>query len=335
VQHRITIGKWPTWTALLAVKEARELRRAVDRGEDPLDARTRAATASEFTFKAITDNYLKREGHRLRSLAERRRVLERLVYPRIGSKPVDQIKRSDITHLLDRIESENGAPTAGQALAFVRRVLNWHATRTDDYISPIVRGMGRDASDARQRILSDEELRAIWTAEGTWPPAYRALVRFLLLTGARRAEAAEMPRSELKDGTWVLRAARNKVEVDLARPLSAAALAALPPVDGELVFGRSLSGGNFSLFKRRLDEASGVTGWRLHDLRRTARSLMSRAGVLVDHAEHCLGHVKTGVRGVYDTWQYQPEMRAAYERLAGLVARIVEPVDNVTVLHAR
>jgi hypothetical protein len=339
VGRRMTIGKWPTWSALLAVKEARELRRTIDRGEDPLGARKRAAVASEDTFKAISEEFFKREGDALRSEAERKRALERLAYPAIGAKPVDQIKRSDIIRLLDRIEDENGAAMADQQLAFIRRVLNWHAARSDDFVSPIVRGMRPGASEARQRVLSDDEIRAVWTAKGAFPEAYGALIRFLLLTAARRTEAAKMPRSELQDGgVWLLPAARNKVKVALARPLSKAAIAVLPPSAGKYVFsagGAQISGGNFSLFKKRLDQASDVTGWRLHDLRRTARSLMGRAGVPTDHAEHCLGHVKGGIRGVYDTWAYQPEMREAYNKLAGLVARIVDPVDNVLPLRAR
>jgi integrase len=83
--------------------------------------------------------------------------------------------------------------------------------------------------------------------------------------------------------------------------------------------------------KERLDEASVVSGWTLHDLRRTARSLMSRAGVQTDHAERCLGHVIGGVRGVYDCWEYLPEKRAAYDKLAGLVERIVNPPADVVV----
>lgn len=69
----------------------------------------------------------------------------------------------------------------------------------------------------------------------------------------------------------------------------------------------------FSHAKRALDAASGVTGWRLHDLRRTARSLLSRAEVNPDIAERCLGHALPGVRGVYDRHKYLVEMRRAFE----------------------
>src|SRR5262249_28097115 len=144
-------------------------------------------------------------------------------------------------------------------------------------------------------------------------------VKFLLLTGARRTEAARMTWSEISGADWTLPAARNKVKVDLIRPLSAAAqatIAQLPRIGRQgFVF---TNGGdrpirNFSKSKRRLDRAAGVTGWTLHDLRRTARSLMSRAGVLNDHAERCLGHVMGGVRGTYDPNEFLEEKRRAFE----------------------
>jgi integrase len=140
--------------------------------------------------------------------------------------------------------------------------------------------------------------------------------------------------AEIVSGDWTLPAARNKTNQDLIRPLSKTALTTLPAPNGKFVFGRR--GKPLAVFgdpKARLDEASGVTGWTLHDLRRTARSLMSRAGVPADHAERCLGHVIGGVRGTYDRHEYHAEKSEAFEALAGLVARIVDPKANVVPLR--
>jgi integrase len=106
-------------------------------------------------------------------------------------------------------------------LAIIRKVMNWHATRSDDFLSPIVRGMARtDRSEqARDRILSDDELRAIWKTE---VGLLRDYVRLLLLTAARRNEAAQMSWPELQGSDWTLPAKRNKTGVDLVRPLSQA-----------------------------------------------------------------------------------------------------------------
>ena len=91
--------------------------------------------------------------------------------------------------------------------------------------------------------------------------------------------------------------------------------------------------GGFSKFRDGLERTSGVTDWTLHDLRRTARSLMSRAGVPSDHAERCLGHVMAGVRGTYDRHEYLEEKRRAFEALAAQIERIVNPQENVVPLR--
>jgi integrase len=160
---------------------------------------------------------------------------------------------------------------------------------------------------------------------------YGPLVRFILLTATRKNEAARMRRSEITGDVWTIPALRNKGKKDHVVPLSKAAQAILKPLpvigDGSLVFthdGKRPIGG-FSRYKKRLDQVSGVDGWTIHDLRRTARSLMSRAGVSADIAERAIGHVIGGVRGIYDRFAYEGEKRAAFEALAKEVERIVGP----------
>jgi integrase len=86
--------------------------------------------------------------------------------------------------------------------------------------------------------------------------------------------------------------------------------------------------------KKALDAASGVTGWVIHDLRRTARTLMSRAGVDADVAERCLGHAIGGVRATYDRHEFEQEKRRAFEALAGMIETIIRgPTENVVQLR--
>jgi integrase len=85
---------------------------------------------------------------------------------------------------------------------------------------------------------------------------------------------------------------------------------------------------NFSDPKAKLDVASGVTGWRLHDLRRTARSLLSRAGVHSDIAEKCLGHSRGDIIERYDQHKYIDEMQRAFEKLAAQIEIIVNPPEG-------
>jgi integrase len=330
----------------------------VEKGRDPSAAKRHAKQeqrlAADNSFRAVAEEYIKREGGRLRTADDRRKVLERLVYRTLGNRPIADIRRSEIIRLLDKIEEgdllnkdgdpiEGGPVMADRTLAVIRKIMNWHATRSDDFRSPIVRGMARVKAKerARERTLTDDELRAIWkTAEAGQEP-FGHFLQFLLLTAARRTEASEMVRGELSGTDWTLPADRNKTKVDLIRPLSAAAqevLARTPKLaDCQFVFstdGRSPISG-FSRFKENFDKACGVTGWTLHDLRRTARSLMSRAGVNADHAERCLGHVIAGVRGTYDRHEYHAEKKTAYEALAGQIDRIVNPRENVASLPVR
>jgi integrase len=96
----------------------------------------------------------------------------------------------------------------------------------------------------------------------------------------------------------------------------------------------------FSKGKAALDEhmklalAAKWKPWVVHDLRRTARSLMSRAGVRPEIAERVLNHVISGVQGVYDRHDYAAEKRAALVALDALVSRIVDPSLNVVELAA-
>jgi integrase len=324
-RRRLTIGTYPA-TSLASIRGKVDLLRSdIEAGIDP-------KPLAPDTLQAVCEEYIAREGKRLRTAHYREQQINRLIYPAFGHRPIGEIKRSEIVRWMDQIQDENGPVMADRTLAILRKVMNWHAARSDEFRSPIVRGMSRTSSAerARDRILTDDELRSIWNAaEGI----YGSLVRFILLTAARRSEAAEMRWAELEGGTWTLPAARNKTGVDLVRPLSKAALGLLPPKLGEWVWGKPLN--MFSIRKRALDEASGVSGYTLHDCRRTARSLMSRAGVPPDHAERCLGHAIPGVRGVYDRHEYHAEKARAYEALAAQIDRIIRPRDNVVGIKGR
>lgn len=325
-----------------ARKEARAIIGAVAKGGDPLAERRKVEAEASNTLRSVAQNYFTREGKNLRTVKDRQNTFSRLIYPRLGAHQIEDIKRSDIVRLLDRIEDENGPVMADRTLGYLRRVFSWHASRTDDFRSPMVRGMARTdpAERARDRILTDEEIIAVWRAAGSMGNAFGHLVRFLLLTAARRNEAAQMPRSEISGNVWTILGRRYKGGRDHVVPLSRAAqavLADVPMMGGDLVFTsdgrRSLSG--FSWQKKNLDDLCGVRGWRIHDLRRTARSLMSRAGVTADVAERCLGHAIGGVRGVYDRHEYLEEKRGAFEALAAQIGRILNPKENVIPLRGK
>jgi integrase len=315
-----------------ARKEAKAILGRVAKGGDPLAERRQTEAAAQNTLQSVCDNYFAREGRKLRTASDRQKTLARLVYPKLGGRQIDDIRRSEIVRLLDNIEDKSGPVMADRTLAYLRKVLNWQASRSDDFRSPIVRGMAKTnpKDRARDRILTDDELRKIWKAASKMQNAFGHFVKFLLLTATRRDEAAKMRRSEIEGDVWTVPAKRYKGKRDHAVPLSQAAQAVLKAVPvigkGDIVFShdgeRALGG--YSKAKKKLDATSGVRDWTLHDLRRAGRSLMSRAGVPSDHAERCLGHVINGVRGVYDRHEYLAEKRAAFEALAAQIERIIQ-----------
>ena len=252
--------------------------------------------------------------------------------------------------MLDRIADDYGPVMADRTLAYFRKAFNWRAARDDDFHPPIAKGMARTKPKerARARILSDDEIRDLWSALDTVtePACYAAYVRTLLLTATRRDEAAQMSWDEIDGDTWTIPAARYKTKTEHVVPLAdlARALMGERPKDHAkrpFVFSTTHGAKPFSGYskaKKILDKKSPTGGshrhnpvepWTLHDLRRTARSLMSRAGVPTDHAERAIGHVIAGVRSVYDRHQYLAEKKKAFEALASLIEQIRNPAPNI------
>jgi integrase len=339
-QRWIKVGS----TAETKIAEARDVARSVIKRVEAGLAPFEAPPVQPDTVADVVENFLKRhvEKNRMRTADEVRRVLKTYVLPRWADRPFADIKRSDIAALLDAIEDAHGAWVADAVLAQLRSVATWFASRNDDYQLPFVRGMRRvdKRERARARILSDDELRSVWrAAEGAG--VYGGMVRLLLLSAQRRDKVVGMLWSSISpDGTWTIpTAAREKGNAGVLKlPEAALAIIRSMPrlVSNAHVFAGAGGGAtaNFSQNKVRVDAASGVSGWTLHDLRRTSRSLLSRAGVRPDIAERVLGHAIRGVEGVYDRHPYDTEKADALARLAALIERIIYPPEgNVVPMH--
>jgi integrase len=322
---------------VLSIEEARDqAREAIKRIRAGLPA-FEAPPVKPDTFKAVAENWLNRHvaGKQLRSEGEIKRVLTKYVYPQWQDRDFISIKRSDISALLDHIEDAHGGRQADLALSHLRSIANWFASRDDSYVSPFVRGMRRVKNGARARILDDDELRVVWkTAEGSGQ--FGAIIRLLLLTGQRREKVATMKWADISlDGVWTIDTAeREKGNAgSLQLPPQALSIITTQPRIGEnpYVFaGRGLGCYNISMSKGPFDaKLPTLPRWTLHDLRRTARSLLSRCGIRPDISERVLGHVIGGVEGIYDRHQYDREKADALARLAALIDGIVNPRDNV------
>jgi integrase len=310
-----------------------------------------AVEPKEETFGVVVDAWLKRhvEGNGLRTRNNIVALLNRHVDAELRAREFTSIRRSDVTRLLDEIEDDHGARQADHILGIIRRVMNWYATRHDDYVPPIVRGMQRTKPEerARNRILNDDEIRAVWKVAGE-RGTYGALIRLLLTTGQRLDKVLRMKWTDLSPmrpsnmpSVWtVATALREKGNLGAAElpPIALAVIDGLPRYDGNpyVLAGRGNSHMVNSGIPKRVFDAKlklpDMPPWVLHDLRRTARSLMSRAGVSSEHAERVMGHAIGGVEGVYDRHEYMDEKSAALAKLANLIDGIVHPRANVVAM---
>jgi integrase len=328
------------------------------------DARLRAA---QDTFGAVALSYMQQEAglvisadgqysfapSSLRTARIRLATLQQQVLPTLSTIPITDLRKSDVVRLLDRLAAgtltdPNGKPIAGgrvsadRCLALVRKILNWYKTRSDDFRPPDLSELTRKkpSEQVRSRILTDVEIKALWAVTAKMPGPFPQLVRYLLLTGARRSEAAEMPWSEYDENTgeWSLPPARDKSKRGLVRPLAGAARAILAarPRLGPYVFtttgklpirGLSKLKANLDTLMlvemRRTNPTALLDPWVVHDIRRSSRSLLARAGVITEVAEAMLGHTQRGVIGTYQRYDYAAEKKTGYEKLARLIDLIV------------
>jgi integrase len=330
----VKIGTYPPMT----VKEART--KARDYFENPQKFAAQAAVGS---FKEIAENWIKRhvEAHGLRSHYAIKRMLARYVYPKWKDRPFLEIRRRDVNDLLDYVADNHGRSQADAVLATIRGIMIFHQSRDENYVSPIVKGMRRNRAKPRDRILNDNEIRHVWKAAddcGT----FGALVKVLLLTAQRREKVTTMMWDDIADGEWTIRVEQREKgtagKINLPQ-IALDVINAQPRIAGNpYVFaGRGKTA--FNSFAQRKDELDEklpkMPPWVLHDLRRTARSLMSRAGVSSDHAERVLGHAIAGIEGIYDRFHYSDEKAEALKQLAHLIETIINPPKGNVVAMPR
>lgn len=333
----------PEQARTLAIKHAGD----VADGSDPLGAQieNRARAAAAKTVADILDRFIAEYSRPrgLRTTRDTEVLFDLHVKPKVGTVLIPELRRSHIVGLLDHVAAQGGATLADRVLAHLRRALNWYEAsgKDDDFRCPIVRGMAKTSprERARDRVLSDQEIREIWAALEDAHPVFAGIVRVLFLTAQRRDEIGAMRWHEIADGLLIVPAGRYKTKSANVVPLTPAVIDILDAQKtrdwSEYVFtttGRTPFSG-FSKSKAALDRAintarkkagigTPMPSWRLHDIRRTGRTLMSRAGTPTDTAERVLGHQLQGVRRTYDRHDYVGEKRAALTTLGKEIERI-------------
>lgn len=343
--RRMTLGPYPLISLKDARDKARDVLRQVIEGADPAaEARAEKDTAQELrkrdAIRSVVDEFFKRHGDQNRKAYEVRRIFDRELLPAFGDMPIGEFSRRDAVQILDTI-ADRGAPiAANRFLAHLKTLLTWAKGRGIIDTSPLD-GMKPPAKEtSRDRVLAEDEIRAFWEATGKMGQPFGPLLRLLLLTGQRLNEAVGMTDAEIDGDTWTIsgdRAKNGQPHVVPLSPQARAILDGLTRIDGSpYVFTTTgttpVSG--FSKAKRALDDLMGeIEPWRIHDLRRTAATLMASLRIPPHVVEATLNHKSGTVKGVaavYNRFSYADEKREALVALAGLVERITEGgADNV------
>ena len=292
-------------------------------------------TKDELRFSTLAARYIEARSRKLRASSMRviRMHLTGDYFAALHGMPIDQIKRADVAACLTAVTSD---AVRRQMRTIAMTFFAWCMEQGLLDANPMIGTAQPDKAVARDRVLTDAELTAIWKAcdgEASGMQAdYNIIVKLLMLTGCRREEIGGLLWSEYKDGVLSLPGERTKNGEPRKVPLPQAAIDLLDGVHRngrDRVFGeRSVTLGfvRWSGEKAKLDKACSVSDWRLHDLRRTVRTGLSRIGVLPHIAEETIGHTthKSGVIGTYDRHDYTSEVGTALARWAEELRVIVD-----------
>jgi integrase len=321
-----TIGDTKVWT----IEKAREKARAILRNESTPDS-----------VEEVVQLYYQKRVADLRTARTVESYLD-IIKREFAGREFSSVKRGELIRLAEKTAERSGNRAAEYLLVTFGSLSRWHALRTEDYSSPVVRGMTKDFhGKARSRIFTDEEVRKVWKEAERRGDNFGALVRLLLLSGQRREKVASVKWTDLNGATWTIATEEREKGNggELVLPEAALAIINARPRMGSNPYVLATRGGaHFCAFgreKRKFDVAVGFSDFTLHDLRRTARSLMARAGVLPHIAERTLGHAITGVEGTYDRHSYSEEKAQALRMLAGQIETIVNPPTGANITPLR
>jgi integrase len=375
---RRALGEYGELTLEKARDKARDWLKLIKQGKDPREEEERQRLAEqrkrENSFAAVAEAfiaYIKQPKQKLRTADVMERNLRQTFVKPWASRPITEIGADDVKRVIREAVGRGATYQAFQDFALVRRLFNW-AIGTDDYgleANPCQRLNTKDLIGeryARDRTLTDDELRAFWRATDRLGYPFGPLYRLLALTGLRLGEAcgAHWDEIDLKGGKWKIPAARMKKTKGGGKPFMVPITEAITDLlkslprftKGEFCFSHSygqkpLRSNFFSDAKERLDglmveelhkmateqgrdpKRVKLPAFVNHDIRRTVRTRLSPLQIREEVREAVLAHVRPGIKGVYDEYEYFPEKREALTLWNARLRSIVElPPENVVEL---
>lgn len=326
----------------------------------------KARLDTELAFSNYADRWLahyethggKREGGAVRpaSVRQAKLVVNTFLKPMLAAKPMPQINKRDIQAIIQAIPAEQVGMRRA-VFSYASILFGW-AVRQDDISVNFLRDMEKpSAPAARKRALNDEELLAVWNASAVLTQPFSSFYRMLILTIQRRGEVSAMEWSELnrEERQWLIPESKTKNKRAHLVALSDLTVAELDRLAGGeewpeagLVFTTNnvtpisgISKSKVALDKeinQRLGEAGPMPHWRIHDLRRTGVTELQKLGVRFEVTEAVVNHVgesKSGIAGVYQTYDWLPEKRAALLAWGSRVEAIISGKAKSNVVELR
>ncbi|MEE4144746.1 MAG: tyrosine-type recombinase/integrase [Halieaceae bacterium] len=335
--RRMTLGSVDN----TSLKDARaaylNLKNQVGEGVDPLDAKAQARREEEqdLTFGALAQRYLSQYAAHKRTGAEDERILKHDVLPRWDKLKAKAIRKREVVALLDKIVERGASTQANRTFACVRKLFNWAAQKDLVESSPCAGVKAPSREKTKDRVLTDDEIRAFWNLSGL-SPRMKAALRLQLLLGQRIGEVVGMRWDELDTTArlWTLPAERAKNMIVHTIPLTDTALEILEEQrllrDGNdpYVFpahagkAEHLRTDSIGTALTRAIRAAGLAHFTAHDLRRTAATRISGAGTSREVLRKILNHVDRSVTARYDRYRYDNEKRVALECWAATLLNI-------------
>jgi integrase len=335
-----TLGRYPALSHGAACAKAERLKLDAHEG-----GRVFVSSSRALTFSDVADEYVKRHARDKRSGAEDERKIRRELVPAIGAKAAAEVVTAVIVAIINSVSDRGAGVAANRTLSLLRTIFNWGKDEGLVSNNPTAGVRMRVKEEPRKRVLSDNEIVALWIAlDGkAFDPATADVIRFQLLTGARIREITDMPVSELDftgpGANWSLPAYRSKSKIEVVRPLAPRACdLVLRRIEGRqrdgFVFSspqdpsRALAPRSPAQAVGRAAERGLVTsGWTPHDLRRTVATRLAALGVAQAVTKYVLGHAPASndvLASVYDQYTYLRELRDALQLWEAHLFRLIE-----------
>lgn len=342
---KTTLGVFPEMTLKGARDEAINVMADINDGNDPQQEKADYRVAE--TFADLWKDYIQSPKFLKKAASnqrEEKRKYEKHLKKTIGPMKVQDIRIKHLSPVLHDI-AKSAPVVANRLFALLSFIFKFALNRGVVEIHPMY-GMDKPGGRefARKRYLSPEEIKKLWPDFDDLTPAIACIFKLILLTAQRPGEVMAMEREEidLDEKIWTIPADKTKTKAEHVVPLNAQALAIIEPLlDGSDRFlfpaKRGKSGHITNLSKARYSmwEDTDVKDWTAHDLRRTARTLLSKVGIKSDIAERVLNHSRGKIEQVYDHYGFLDEKRIALDKLGREIARITGKKPGGKVVQLR